>query len=209
MSRRLIALVTIVCATALSASTVALAHGGGSGGHRGDGGAKRHHVVRAGGLWGTSLDGLAQRLGVSTADLQAAVKAVAADQRAARQADPSAPKPDLAAKKAAWIDGLAAKLSKTPDEVAAAVRAELDARLTDAVSKGWLTEQGRTLALGCFDNPASCDLKALRAEVRGGGRGDRHGGKRHHGPCPNKDKGDDNGSTTSRPGGRQTSAPLT
>lgn len=205
MSRRLIALVTIVCATALSGSAVAVAHGGGDG-HKGGKSAKRHHVVRAGGGWlgGSSLGGVADRLGVTKEALRDAVKAVAADQRAARQADPSAPKPDLAAKKTAWIDGVAAKLGKTPDEVAAAVRAELDERLTDAVAKGWLTEQGKTIALGCFDTPATCDFKALRAEFRAGDRGDRRHGKRHHGPCR---KGDDD--TTSRPGGRETSAPLT
>lgn len=128
MSRRLIALVTIVCATALSGSAVAAAHGGG---HHRDGDGKRHHVARAGGLWGTSLGGVAERLGVTKDALKDAVKVVAAEQRAAREADPNAPKPDRAARKAAWINGVAAKLGKTPNEVAAAVRAERSERHGD------------------------------------------------------------------------------
>jgi hypothetical protein len=104
----------------------------------------------------------------------------------------AAPKPDLAALKTELATSLASKIGKTPEQVIAAVRAELDARLTQAVSAGWLTQKGHDLALACFDTPASCDLKALRAEVRFFGHKRRHQG--------------DN--TKMHPGGRSTSAPL-
>jgi hypothetical protein len=106
------------------------------------------------------------------------------------------PKPDLAALKTELATSLAAKIGKTPDEVVAAVRAELDARLTQAVAAGWLTQKGHDLALACFDDPASCDLKALRAEVTLFGHK-----QRHHG-----DGGA--GSGQMHPGGRATSTPL-
>jgi hypothetical protein len=104
-------------------------------------------------------------------------------------------KPDLAALKTDLATSLATKLGKTPDEVLAAVRAELDARLTQAVTAGWLTQKGHDLALACFDTPASCDLKALRAEVTLFG----HKHKKHHART---------GSGQMHPGGRATSAPL-
>jgi hypothetical protein len=197
MSRRLLILLTVVGVAALGASAVALAHSTSSGGDAATG-SSRHHVVKAGdrGLWNAALNGVAQRLDVAPADLRAAVKAVAAEQRGQ--------KTGLAAKKTAYVNGLATKLGKTPDAVAAAVRAELDTRLTQAVATHWITEQGKTLALGCFDDPAGCDLKALRAEVTafGGGKTTRKHG--HH-PCKKHHQGD--GRMT--PGGRETSAPLT
>jgi hypothetical protein len=107
------------------------------------------------------------------------------------------PKPDLTALKAELATALATKLSKTPDEVLTAVRAELDARLTQAVTAGWLTQKGHDLALACFDTPASCDLKALHAEVRLFG----HGKKKAHHHQPHKP-----GQMT--PGGRSSSTPL-
>jgi hypothetical protein len=123
------------------------------------------------------------------------------------------PKPDLTALKAELAASLATKLSKTPDEVLTAVRAELDARLTQAVTADWLTQKGHDLALACFDAPASCDLKALRAEVRffGHGHGKKHHAPKHHkgvkpttttpAPAPSN-----SGQMT--PGGRSSSTPL-
>jgi hypothetical protein len=125
------------------------------------------------------------------------------------------PKPDLTALKAELASSLATKLSKTPDEVLTAVRAELDARLTQAVTAGWLTQKGHDLALACFDTPASCDLKALRAEVRFFGHG--HGKKKHHARKHHKGEKPTTatppsttvpGSGQMTPGGRSSSTPL-
>jgi hypothetical protein len=63
---------------------------------------------------------------------------------------------------------LAAALGQPVDEVLAAVRAELVARLDQGVGIGVVTEKGRELALACFDDPASCDVAALRRELRFG-----------------------------------------
>jgi hypothetical protein len=91
----------------------------------------------------------------------------------------AAAKPDLAKLKTDVAASLATKLGKTPDEVLTAVRAELAQRLDQAVGMGFVTAKGRDLALACFDTPASCDLKALQAEVKlpfghGAGRGMGH-----------------------------------
>lgn len=91
----------------------------------------------------------------------------------------AAPKPDRATLKTELATALAAKIGKTPEEVLAAVRAELDERLTRAVAAGWLTQKGHDLALACFDDPAACDVAALRAEVRWHGK--RHGDNKRHG----------------------------
>jgi hypothetical protein len=88
----------------------------------------------------------------------------------------AARKPDLAKLKTDVAASLASKLGKTPDAVLTAVRAEVAQRLDQAVGIGFVTAKGRDLALGCFDNPAGCDLKALQAEVRFGGHGS---GRRH------------------------------
>ncbi|HEV7751148.1 MAG TPA: hypothetical protein VGO71_06390 [Baekduia sp.] len=72
-------------------------------------------------------------------------------------------KPDLVALKAELAQSLATKLAKTPDAVLTAVRAELDQRLTQAAGIGLVTPQAHDLALACFDDPASCDLAAVRA----------------------------------------------
>jgi hypothetical protein len=254
MSRRLIAALSAVCLAALSLTAVALASSGGgssSKDKRSSSTADKQHgkrtaharnggIVRGGHapggffggpLIGASLDSLAKRLGVSSADLQTAVKAVMQEQadkrltaagltaeeiaavKACRDtarkhgfkkrdgaavppaacatdalksaqtklqaARKTAAKPDLTALKAELAASLATKLAKTPDEVLAAVRAELDARLTQAVTAGWLTQKGHDLALACFDTPATCDTKALRAEVKFFHGGDRRG--KHHG----------------------------
>lgn len=253
MSRRLLALLTVCCIAALSASAVAIAHGTGGGRHHK---AQSHHhakVHRAGqpasflgaGLFGAAVNSLAQRLSVAPADLRAAIRQTIADERAkqldaagltadesaalkgcrgvkhvahkkARAArrgagcDPAvlksaltklkaAPKPDYAAIKSDLAAGLAQKLGKTPDEVIAAVRAELDARLTQAVTAGWLTQKGHDLALACFDDPNSCDVKALKAEIRFPG---------HAAPSDTTPPSTTAPSDTMTPGGRQTSTPL-
>ena len=88
------------------------------------------------------------------------------------------------ARPAAWADrkselfaDLAAELGRPADEVAAAVRAELVAKLDLAVTFGAVSARGRDLALSCFDAPQSCDVAALRREVRLG-HGRRHGHRR-------------------------------
>ena len=287
MSRRLIAVLSVVCLAALSVAAGAIAAAGGDGKKKSEPSssskkaAKRVAHARNGGivrgghgpggffggpLLGASLDSLAQRLGVSPADLKTAVGAVMQEQsdkrlaaagltpdeiaavkacrETARQSAPfkhdrsatppaacatdaftsataklkaarkTAAKPDLTALKADLAASLASKLGKTPDAVIAAVRAELDARLTTAVTAGWLTQKGHDLALACFDTPASCDTKALRAEVKffhGGDRRGQHHGRRHHKHGGQKPSGTTPGSTTTpgsgqmHPGGQATS----
>jgi hypothetical protein len=122
----------------------------------------------------------------------AAAKSAVAKLKAAAKA-----KPDLTALKTDLATSLAQKLGKTPDEVLAAVRAELESRLTQAVQAGWLTPKGHDLALACFDAPATCDLKALKGEVRLFGH---HGRNRQGTPGPGPGK--------MTPGGRATSTPL-
>jgi hypothetical protein len=210
MSRRVLAVLTAVCVAALSVSAVALASsGGGSGGKRHPGAAKKHAAKKhhapagrraiGGGLLGVALDSLAQRLDVAPADLRAAITAIAQEQRAEKVAAAGLTPADLTALKAELAASLATKLSTTPDAVLAAVRAELDARLTQAVSAGWLTQKGHDLALACFDTPASCDLEALRGEVRLFG----HHHQRHAPPSTTVP-----GSGQMTPGGRSTSTPL-
>jgi hypothetical protein len=240
MSRRLLAVLSACLIVALSASAVAFAHGSGGRRH------KTHHakVHRTGhpagflgaGLFGASVNSLAQRLSVDPAALRTAIKQTLADERAkqltaagltpeetaalkrcrvkgrrtahaahhtraagcdaatlksARAKLKAAPKPDYNAIKADLAAGLAQKLGKTPGDVLTAVRAELDARLTQAVTAGWLTQKGHDLALACFDDPSSCDVRALKAEFRFPGH-----------PSTTAPSG------TMTPGGRQTSTPL-
>jgi hypothetical protein len=259
MSRRLLALLTVCCIAALSASAVALAHG--------TGGGRRHHpraahqgkVHRAGqpagflgaGLFDAAVNSLAQRLSVDPAALRTAIRQTVADERArqlaaagltadetaalkhcrggiakrlphhqkaraahrrsaaacdtaalrsARAKLKAAPKPDYAAIKADLAAGLAQKLGTTPEAVLAAVRAELDARLTQAVTAGWLTQKGHDLALACFDAPGSCDVRALKAEIRFPG---------HAAPPSNTAPSTTTAPPgTMMPGGRSTSTPL-
>jgi hypothetical protein len=75
-------------------------------------------------------------------------------------------KNDRSGLKAQLIGDLAAELNKQPDEVEDALRAELVELLETGVKLGFVTDRGRDLALGCFDRPDQCDLKALRREVR-------------------------------------------
>jgi hypothetical protein len=80
---------------------------------------------------------------------------------------------DLPALKQQLAAAVAAKLGVTPEKLLEAVRAELEQRLGQAVAMGLVSEKGRGLALQCFDDPASCDVDALRSEVR-------HGRLGHH-----------------------------
>jgi hypothetical protein len=87
---------------------------------------------------------------------------------------------DAAALKAQFIGDLADELDKQPADVESAARAELEDVLNMAVTAGFVTEKGRELALGCFDQPNQCDRAALRAEVKKRFRG-HHGGRGHGG----------------------------
>jgi hypothetical protein len=125
------------------------------------------------------------------------------------------PTPDqLAALKTELATSLATKLDKTPDAILTAVRAELDARLTQAVAAGWLTQKGHHLALACFDDPASCDLTALRAQVRFLDHGKQRNGRRHHRPAQKPTPSTTTPPATATPpstmtpGGRASSTPL-
>jgi hypothetical protein len=215
MSRRLLAILSVCCVAALGVSAVALAHGGSSERHGADAGKRAAHAKHAGdGFFGAALDSLAQRLDVPPADLRAAVKAVVAEQRAKpHTAWPPTPG-QLAALKTELATSLATKLDKTPDEILTAVRAELDARLTQAVAVGWLTQKGHDLALACFDDPATCDLKALRAEAPFLGHGkQRSGHRRHHRgqqPAPSTTTPPSTATppSTMTPGARASSTPL-
>lgn len=72
------------------------------------------------------------------------------------------------------VADLAAELGKDPSEVEDALRAELVELLDTGVKLGLVSEDARKLALGCWDDPNGCDLKALRREVkRSHGRGRR------------------------------------
>ena len=121
-----------------------------------------------------SLERAVQR-GTITAEQRALVDTCLADRRSC---DRTAIRPVLRAlradaRPAAWperkrelAEDLAAELGREPADVVAAVRAELDEKLGMAVTFGVVSERGRELALACFDDPASCDVAALRAEVR-------------------------------------------
>jgi hypothetical protein len=121
--------------------------------------------------------------------------------KSARAKLKAAPKPDYNAIKNDLAAGLAQKLGKTPDDVIAAVRAEIDARLTQAVTAGWLTQRGHDLALACFDDPNSCDVRALKGELRLPGHHDAN-------PSDTTPPSTTAPSGTMTPGGRQTSTPL-
>ncbi len=91
----------------------------------------------------------------------AAARAARAKLKAAKRAQAR----DLSKLKDLLLTDLAAELGKPVAEVTTAIGASLRDALDQAVARGWLTAKGRELALQCFDAPASCDRKALRAEV--------------------------------------------
>jgi hypothetical protein len=108
----------------------------------------------------------ADRLGVEPAELRRAVRTVVRAQwgrgRPGRE-DLTRVRNDLAA-------ALGRELGLERAEVLRAARAELDARLVQGTGVGLISEDGRELALGCFDAPSSCDVAALRRELRYAGR---------------------------------------
>jgi len=88
-------------------------------------------------------------------------------------------KSDAAGLKSQLIGDLAAELGKQSAEVDAAIRATLKDLLDKGVALGFVTEKGRDLALGCYDDPNACDRKALRAEFRRFHGRHGHGHRRH------------------------------
>jgi len=124
-----------------------------------------------------SLDRAVQR-GTITAAQRDAVAACLArprtscDRAAARPAlralRRDARRGDLAARKQELAEDLGTELGQPPEAALTAVRAELSAKLDLAVTFGAAGARGRELALACFDDPATCDVAALRREVRFG-----------------------------------------
>lgn len=124
------------------------------------------------------------RLAELTAAERKALRACRRAHRARRGCDKAAAKAaieklrpskaELAAMKTSLADSLAQKLGLTPAQVLDATRAELVARLDQAVKAGLVSDKGRELAVGCFDAPGDCDLAALRAEVRFPGHHRKH-----------------------------------
>lgn len=78
--------------------------------------------------------------------------------------------PDLAAIKETASTDLATRLGLDRAKLLEAFRAEAALRLDQAVKLGFVSDEGRNLALACFDTPADCDLAALRGEFRHRGR---------------------------------------
>lgn len=112
--------------------------------------------------------GLAERLGVTPRELKDAVRATARQlpmkriKRIATGRGATAALPKLKRRAAAR---LGAELDKPASEVVETVRAELAERLAYGVGVGMVSDRGRDLALACFDDPASCDVPALRREL--------------------------------------------
>jgi hypothetical protein len=222
MPRRLLAVLSVCAVAALTVTAVAFAHGGG--GNSDHHGTKSHkrtttHAKHTGqptdflaaGLLGPAVKACRTH-GVRKGSATVAARKAGAACRtqdfksgAAKLKAAAKTKPDLAALKTDLAASLASKLGKTPDEVLTAVRAELDARLTQAVQAGFLTQKGHDLALACFDDPASCDLNALKAEVRWPGHRDDDASATTPGDTSTTTPGD---TTMMHPGGRSTSAPL-
>ena len=124
-------------------------------------GGARHHHRR--GHHRRALRSLATRLDVSPQQLRVALHTV----RNTHGADLMTlwRKRDLAQLKQKLADLLGAELNKSPDEILQAVRAELEAKLDRAERAGWISDAVRTQALGCFDDPAGCDLAKLRGAM--------------------------------------------
>ena len=120
-----------------------------------------------------ALDAVGRQTGEDVAALRACIaKAADCDRRAARtqaralhrEVDVEAL--DLAAIKQGLAEDAAEQLGTTPEEVLAAVRAELDAKLSFARTVRLITAAQRELALGCFDRPDACDVDALHRAFR-------------------------------------------
>jgi hypothetical protein len=104
----------------------------------------------------------AERLGVPPADLRAAVRTVAREQRQAGR--PS--RAQLTELRDRLAGALARELGVDRAEVLRVARAELASRLAQGVDYGFVSEDGRRLALDCFDAPSACDVPALRRALR-------------------------------------------
>jgi hypothetical protein len=125
------------------------------------------------GLHARLVGDLAERLGVREARLRAALRNAKQRARAGgvrlRDATPA----QLAGLKRQLSRDLAGELGVPRERVVAAVRAELEQALGIGVTFGAITKQGRELILACFDDPAACDLAAVRREHAFRGHGIR------------------------------------
>lgn len=126
---------------------------------------------------GGALTDVAAQSGLKTDALRACVvRASSCDRRAARRQarrlhrDLDVTELDLVALKQSLATDLGTGVGKDATTVLDAVRAELDAKLTFAQTVGFIKAEQRTLALGCFDAPASCDVDALHRAFRFKGR---------------------------------------
>jgi hypothetical protein len=108
---------------------------------------------------------LAERLAVSEPRLRAALRDVKQRARARGDSLLRATPARRAAIKERLARELGNRLGIPSDRVVAAVRAEIEKALGIAVTFGAITKQGRDLALKCFDDPATCDLAAVRHHV--------------------------------------------
>lgn len=115
---------------------------------------------RHGGMRRLVVRSLANRLDVEPMTLGIALREALTEVHGRSFSTPEA----LAERKRELTDGLADALDRPRERVADAVRAEISDRLDGAVRIGVVTPETRTLALGCFDRPAECDLRALRWE---------------------------------------------
>lgn len=108
------------------------------------------------------LRSLANRLEVTPAELKTALHAIKRDGADLKELWR---KKDLVTLKQELATRLGTSLDRTPEETLSAVRAELESELDRAADHGVLTKRARELALGCFDEPADCNLRALRWEI--------------------------------------------
>jgi hypothetical protein len=65
----------------------------------------------------------------------------------------------------AMAGDVAQRIGREGDDVVAAVRAELEATLSGVRETGLITQRAQDLALACFDDPDTCDVRALEREV--------------------------------------------
>jgi hypothetical protein len=108
----------------------------------------------------------AERLGVRPAELRRAVRTVAR----ARWGSGRPAREELTRLRDDTAAAVGRELGLGRAEVLRAARAELDFRLIQGTGVGLVSDDGRALALGCFDAPSSCDVAALRRELRYAGR---------------------------------------
>jgi hypothetical protein len=63
------------------------------------------------------------------------------------------------------LAALGGELDRSAGDVEAAVQAELEETLDGLVTSGLITEDARTLAVDCFEDPDSCHVRELEAEL--------------------------------------------